>query len=119
MTATMIYDILTGVFTIIGVFFTVVAAIGLIRLPDIYSRAHAASKSATLGVMFVLFAALLHVWVDQRVFDARLLLGLFFVLLTAPVGGHLIARAAHAQGVKLWDKSLQDALQEDKDKGIE
>lgn len=119
MTATMIYDILTGIFTIIGVFFTVVAAIGLIRLPDIYSRAHAASKSATLGVMFVLFAALLHVWVDQRIFDARLLLGLFFVLLTAPVGGHLIARAAHAQGVKLWDKSLQDALQEDKDKGIE
>lgn len=119
MTATMIYNILTGVFTIIGVFFTVVAAIGLIRLPDIYSRAHAASKSATLGVMFVLFAALLHVWVDQRIFDARLLLGLFFVLLTAPVGGHLIARAAHAQGVKLWDKSLQDALQEDKDKGIE
>lgn len=119
MTATMIYDILTGVFTIIGVFFTVVAAIGLIRFPDIYTRAHAASKSATLGVMFVLFAALLHVWVDQRVFDARLLLGLFFVLLTAPVGGHLIARAAHAQGVKLWDKSLQDALQEDKDKGIE
>lgn len=119
MTAIMIYDILTGVFTIIGVFFTVVAAIGLIRLPDIYSRAHAASKSATLGVMFVLFAALLHVWVDQRIFDARLLLGLFFVLLTAPVGGHLIARAAHAQGVKLWDKSLQDALQEDKDKGIE
>ncbi|WP_214834877.1 monovalent cation/H(+) antiporter subunit G [Exiguobacterium sp. E4787] len=119
MTATMIYDILTGVFAIIGVFFTVVAAIGLIRLPDIYSRAHAASKSATLGVLFVLFAALLHVWVDQRIFDARLLLGLFFVLLTAPVGGHLIARAAHAQGVKLWDKSLQDALQEDKDKGIE
>lgn len=119
MTATMIYDILTGVFTVIGVFFTVVAAIGLIRLPDIYSRAHAASKSATLGVMFVLFAALLHVWVDQRIFDARLLLGLFFVLLTAPVGGHLIARAAHAQGVKLWDKSLQDALQEDKDQGIE
>ena len=115
----MIYDILTGIFTIIGVFFTVVAAIGLIRLPDIYSRAHAASKSSTLGVMFVLFAALLHVWVDERIFDARLLLGLFFVLLTAPVGGHLIARAAHAQGVKLWDKSIQDDLQEDKDKGIE
>jgi len=119
MTATMIFDVLTGVFTVIGVFFTVVAAIGLIRFPDIYTRAHAASKSATLGVMFVLFAALLHVWVDQRIFDARLVLGLFFVLLTAPVGGHLIARAAHAQGVKLWDKSLQDALQEDKDKGIE
>ncbi|WP_138859771.1 MULTISPECIES: monovalent cation/H(+) antiporter subunit G [Exiguobacterium] len=119
MTATMIYDILTGVFTIIGVFFTVVAAIGLIRLPDIYSRAHAASKSATLGVMFVLFAAVLHVWVDQRIFDARLLLGLFFVLLTAPVGSHLVARAAHSQGVPLWKKSLQDALREDKDKGIE
>ncbi|MCC5892562.1 monovalent cation/H(+) antiporter subunit G [Exiguobacterium sp.] len=119
MTATMIFDILTGIFTIIGVFFTVVAAIGLIRLPDIYSRTHAASKSATLGVMFVLFAAVLHVWVDQRVFDARLLLGLFFVLLTAPVGGHLIARAAHTKGVPLWEKSLQDALKEDKDKGIE
>ncbi|MEW8966438.1 monovalent cation/H(+) antiporter subunit G [Exiguobacterium alkaliphilum] len=119
MTATMIFDILTGVFTVIGVFFSVVAAIGLIRLPDIYSRTHAASKSATLGVMFVLFAAVLHVWVDQRVFDARLLLGLFFVLLTAPVGGHLIARAAHTKGVPLWKDSLQDALKEDKDKGLE
>lgn len=115
----MIFDILTGVFTLIGVFFTVVAAIGLLRLPDIYSRAHAASKSATLGVMFVLFAAVLHVYVDERVFDARLLLGLFFVLLTAPVGGHLIARAAHAKGVPLWENSIQDALKEDKEKGIE
>lgn len=70
MTATMIFDLITGIFTIIGVFFTVVAAIGLIRLPDIYSRTHAASKSATLGVMFVLFAAVLHVYVDERVFDA-------------------------------------------------
>jgi multicomponent Na+:H+ antiporter subunit G len=119
MTATMIFDVLTGIFTIIGVFFTVVAAIGLVRLPDIYSRAHAASKSATLGVMFVLFAAVLHVYVDEGVFDARLLLGLFFVLLTAPVGGHLISRAAHAKGVQLWEKSLQDALKEDKEKGIE
>ncbi|WP_214827748.1 monovalent cation/H(+) antiporter subunit G [Exiguobacterium algae] len=119
MTATTIFDIITGVFTIIGVFLTVVAAIGLVRLPDIYSRTHAASKSSTLGVMFVLFAAVLHVYVDERVFDARLLLGLFFVLLTAPVGGHLISRAAHAKGVPLWEKSLQDALKEDKEKGIE
>lgn len=119
MTATMIFDLITGIFTIIGVFFTVVAAIGLIRLPDIYSRTHAASKSATLGVMFVLSAAVLHVYVDERVFDARLLLGFFFVLLTAPVGGHLISRAAHAKGVPLWEKSLQDELKEDKNRGIE
>ncbi|KIL43662.1 monovalent cation/H(+) antiporter subunit G [Jeotgalibacillus campisalis] len=97
-------------FILVGAFFSVVTAIGLIRLPDIYSRTHAASKSATLGVMCILIGTLLFFWTEEGLFNSRVILGIFFVLITAPVGGHLIARAAYSSGVKLWDKSIQDDL---------
>ncbi|TFE03778.1 monovalent cation/H(+) antiporter subunit G [Jeotgalibacillus salarius] len=97
-------------FILIGAFFGVVTAIGLIRLPDLYTRTHAASKSATLGVMSVLIGALLFFFTEEGMFNSRIVLGIFFVLITAPVGGHLIARAAYNTGVKLAPESIQDDL---------
>ncbi|PPA70006.1 monovalent cation/H(+) antiporter subunit G [Jeotgalibacillus proteolyticus] len=105
-----ISDILIILFILIGAFFSVVTAIGLIRLPDIYSRTHAASKSATLGVMCILIGTLIFFLTEEGFFNSRIVLGIFFVLITAPVGGHLISRAAYNAGVKLWDKSIQDDL---------
>ncbi|WP_404404549.1 monovalent cation/H(+) antiporter subunit G [Jeotgalibacillus malaysiensis] len=97
-------------FILIGAFFGVVTAIGLIRLPDLYTRTHAASKSATLGVMSVLIGALLFFITEEGMFNSRIVLGIFFVLITAPVGGHLIARAAYNTGVKLAPETVQDDL---------
>ncbi|KIL46898.1 cation:proton antiporter [Jeotgalibacillus alimentarius] len=103
-------EYIIAAFILIGAFFGVVTAIGLIRLPDLYTRTHAASKSATLGVMSVLIGALLFFLTEEGLFNSRIVLGIFFVLITAPVGGHLIARAAYNSGVKLAPETVQDDL---------
>ncbi|AYC30809.1 Na+/H+ antiporter subunit G [Paenisporosarcina cavernae] len=96
--------------TSIGLVFIVVTAVGLIRLPDVYSRTHAASKSATLGVMFILLGVFLHFWLIKDEVNTRLLLGIAFLFMTGPVGGHVIGRAAYLSGVPMWKHSVKDDL---------
>jgi multicomponent Na+:H+ antiporter subunit G len=93
-----------------GSLISIVSTIGLIRLPDIYTRNHAASKSATLGVLFILFGVFLFFWLDNGYMNSRLILAIVFIFLTAPVAGHLISRAAYNSGVPLWEKSVRDDL---------
>lgn len=107
---TAISNILIAVLLLAGAFLNLVAAFGLIRLPDVYTRNHAASKSATLGVMFIMLAAFLYFLVEDGFFSSRLLLGIAFFFITAPVAGHLISRAAYNSGVKMWENSVQDDL---------
>jgi len=107
---TAISDYFVAAFALIGAFFSLVTALGLIRLPDLYTRAHAASKSATLGVMSILIGVIIYFVVEDGFFSSRVLLGILFVLITAPIGGHLIARAAYYSDVPLWKGSVQDDL---------
>ncbi|MGN1400229.1 MAG: monovalent cation/H(+) antiporter subunit G [Bacillus sp. (in: firmicutes)] len=107
-----IANILVLIFVVLGAFLSLVAAFGLIRLPDMYTRNHAASKSATLGVMSLMLAAFLYFYIEHGHFNSRVLLGIFFVFFTAPVSGHLISRAAYNSGVKLWDQSVRDDLKD-------
>ena len=88
-----------------SVFFSLVAAVGVVRLPDVYARAHATSKSDTLGTGLALVAAALAL--DSGV--ARLKIGLLvaFVLLTNPVAAHAITRAAHLQGIPAWETETE------------
>lgn len=102
-----------GVFFIfIGSLMALVSAIGLIRFQDVYTRSHAATKSSTLGVLLTLTGALIYITGEQGYFSVRLVLGIIFVFLTAPVSGHLVARAAYRSKVKLADISVQDELKE-------
>ncbi|MBQ0138501.1 MAG: Na+/H+ antiporter subunit G [Kurthia sp.] len=98
---------------LLGTFFIVVTAIGLIRFPDAYTRAHAASKSATLGVMFILIGVFIHFWSIEGTYNPRILLGIIFLFITGPVGGHLMARAAYFSGVKSWSGTVRDDLQKE------
>ncbi|MFE8702381.1 monovalent cation/H(+) antiporter subunit G [Cytobacillus sp. FJAT-54145] len=107
---TEIVRIFIGAFIGIGAFLSLVTAFGLIRLPDVYTRNHAASKSATLGVMSVLLGTFLYFYLEEGHFNSRLILGIVFIFMTSPVAGHLISRAAYHSGVKLWDKSVRDDL---------
>ncbi len=107
---TVISDAIIVIFLLAGSFLSLVAAFGLIRFPDVYTRNHAASKSATLGVMLVLLAAFFYFLFKNEIFSSRLLLGIAFFFITAPVAGHLISRAAYNSGVKMWEKSVQDDL---------
>jgi multicomponent Na+:H+ antiporter subunit G len=110
MTEIEIVKFFAGLFILIGAFLSLVTAFGLIRLPDVYTRNHAASKSATMGVMLVLLGTFLYFWFIEHHFNSRLLLGVVFIFLTSPVAGHLIARAAYNSGVKLSDRTVQDDL---------
>jgi multicomponent Na+:H+ antiporter subunit G len=83
-----------------GVFFVFVGAVGIIRLPDLYTRTHATSKSDTLGVVLSLAAAAL---VFETVeFQLKVVALLLFMLVTTPTATHAIARAAFDQGIEPW-----------------
>lgn len=84
----------------VGLFFTFVSMIGVIRLPDIYSRAHTASQADTLGAGFALGATALALGMDLSGGKAMVLL--FFIFLTNPTAAHAIARAAFEEQVVPW-----------------
>ena len=101
------------VFTItVGVIFTIVTVVGVLRLPDVYTRAHAASKSATLGVLSILLGVFFHFWLNKGHISVQLLLGILFLFVTSPIGGHLMARAAYISGVKPSELTVRDDLEE-------
>lgn len=92
-----------------GTFFVVLGALGLLRMPDVYSRLHAVTKSSTLGLAGVLASSALMFGVN----GANVLpevLTILFVFLTNPVGGHMIARSAYLIGVPLTERSVMDAM---------
>jgi multicomponent Na+:H+ antiporter subunit G len=85
---------------LLGAFFGLVAAVGIIRLPDVYTRAHAASKSDTLGAVLSLGAVAIALQTDLSTIKAVFLL--VFMFLTNPTAAHAIARAAQDQGIEPW-----------------
>lgn len=89
-----------------------ISTIGFIRLPDVYNRAHALSKSSTLGVLFVLLGTFLFFVFMENYFSIKLFLGIFFVFLTTPVSAHVICRSAYRAGVPLAPISVQDDLRD-------
>ncbi|MDQ0207814.1 Na+/H+ antiporter subunit G [Alkalicoccobacillus murimartini] len=106
-------EIIAAVLILIGTLMSVISAYGLIRLPDVYTRSHAGTKSATLGVLSTLTGTFIFFWLVNDFISVRLLLGIVFVFLTAPVAGHLISRAAYHSGVPMTETSVQDQLKED------
>ena len=107
-------EIMIAICILIGVFLSLVSAFGVMRLPDVYTRNHAASKSTTLGVLFTLLGALLYFFFKDGVFASRILLGIIFIFVTAPVAGHLISRAAYNTGVEMSKRTVQDDLKDRK-----
>lgn len=95
-----------------GSLFSLVAAIGLNRLPDVFTRMHAASKAGTVGSGLLLLAAGLHAGDLAILF--RALAGFLFFILTAPISAHLLARAAHQVGYILHEKTVLDELRRDR-----
>lgn len=103
-----------GLMILLGAVIGLISAFGLIRLPDVYLRSHAATKSATLGVLLILTGAFLYNLLYLDHVSMKLLLGIAFVFLTSPIAGHLNGRAAHRSGVSLWKYSVRDDLKQAK-----
>jgi multicomponent Na+:H+ antiporter subunit G len=91
-----------------GAAFSTIAALGILRLPDLYTRMQASAKSSTMGVSCLIIAATLRM--ESLGAMTRALLVVAFLFLTVPVAAHMIARAAYAAGVPLWSGSLLDEL---------
>ena len=109
--------IVTGVLRIIGAIFVLVAAVGVLRLDDLYMRMHAASKAGTLGSGVLLIA--IAIYSSDSAVVMRALAGVVFFLLTAPVSAHLLARAAYMAGYRPCDKTHYDALSTSHDAPVE
>ena len=102
----------------IGIFFNLLASVGLLRFPDVYTRLHAGTKCTTFGSIFICLAAIIYggwKWYDG---DTKMIsiaihsfLALIAILVTNPTGAHAIARAAHRSGVKPA-KAVIDQLEE-------
>jgi multicomponent Na+:H+ antiporter subunit G len=105
----LVVAILIASIILVGAAFVLVAAIGLNRLPDVYTRMHAASKAGTVGSGLMLIAVGIHAGDVATL--ARALAGFFFFVLTAPISAHLLAMAAHKVGYPLASQSVQDEMQ--------
>ena len=102
----MILDVLVGLMLVGGAIFALTATLGILRFPDLYTRAHAASKAGTLGAGVMLLALALYSF-DFGV-AIRAICGVVFLLLTAPISAHLLARAAYTVGYRPWSGTLRD-----------
>lgn len=96
----MIREILVSVFLLMGGILSIIAAVGVIRLPDLFTRMHAATKVGTVGVSSITIGLMIHF--GNITVTSRGLLVISFFLLTAPVAAHMIGRAAYQSGVSLW-----------------
>lgn len=103
-------DILTIVFLVTGAFFALTAGVGILRMPDFYSRTHPAGKSDTLAQSLIMiglfFQALQYEDLGLRA-AVKLVLIVVFLFITAPTAIHAITRAAHVDGLKVWVKDDQ------------
>jgi multicomponent Na+:H+ antiporter subunit G len=104
---------LGGALLVLGAAFSLLAAIGVIRLPDLYTRMHAASKAGAVGGGLILIAVAI-VSQDAAV-SLRAIIGVVFLLLTTPVSAHLLARASYLSGYKPCKETLLDELGSNKD----
>jgi len=104
-------EIIGYVFIVIGLAFDLFGCLGLIRLPDVYNRLQASTKCVTLGTCSILFG--LFFFKGFTAAGIKAILCIIFILLTAPVSAHALARGAHKSGVKLWAKSVCDKYAEE------
>ena len=111
----LVLDLLIVGFLIFGLFFMMVGGLGLLRMPDVYHRMHAATKGVTLGISGMLVAAALALSTVEAssVFriSTTVTMVILFQFIANPVGAHMLAKAAHLDGAPQWKKTLSDDLE--------
>ena len=103
-------EIVASALMLMGSMFCLVAAVGMLRLPDTLIRMHAATKAGTLGAGCILAAGAV-VAADLGT-TLKTIAAIVFLLLTAPVAAHLISRAAYHRGMRLYDKTWINELED-------
>jgi multicomponent Na+:H+ antiporter subunit G len=106
----MIYTWISAFFLIAGSFFIFVAALGVFRFPDLYTRMHAASKSISLGIGCLLVAVV--ITFASTLITLKAVAVVLFIFMTMPIASHMISRVAYLRKVKVWEKTWVDEYQE-------
>ncbi|MBE0464707.1 MAG: monovalent cation/H(+) antiporter subunit G [Halomonas sp.] len=101
-------EAIKGALLLTGSLFMLLAAVGLLRLPDLLTRMHATTKAAALGVILIMLAAAMHF--SEVGVVARSFAVIVFILMTAPVAAHVIGRAGYFVGSRLWSGTVKDEL---------
>jgi len=102
----MILQILVAACAIVGASFMALAGLGILRMPDLFTRMHASTKGASLGVALLLLASALAF--QDLSLATKAFLTTVFIFLTAPVAAHMLGRAAYAKNIPLWKNSVID-----------
>lgn len=98
---------ITAVLCGIGLFFSLTGALGIVRMPDLYSRIQCSSKTITMGAL-PLLAGVAVAEGPLTTYGSRALLVAFLLLLVNPAAAHALARAAYKAGVPMWRGAIRD-----------
>lgn len=98
-------ELIISILLILGGLFVLIGSIGLLRLQDLYVRLHAPTKATTLGLGGVLIASMLYMIFYQGFLSINELLITLFLVITAPVTAHILAKAAMHHQVKMMDRT--------------
>ena len=108
-------DLIGAIMVLLGSLVLLIAAIGLLRMPDSYNRIQVGTKASTAAVALIMlgFAFIIPEWFG------KLFTIILFVMMTNPVSSHVLMRAAHKMGHPLTKRSVLDKLKEDEEKNTE
>ena len=95
-----------GIVSLAGAALLFLAALGLIRMPDVYNRMQAGTKATTLGTMLFLIG----IAIAEPGWWAKILVLILFVVFTNPISSHALARAAHFVGIRMSERTVRDDL---------
>lgn len=106
-------DLIIAVFLVGGAAFMLLAALGILRLPDLPTRMHSSTKAGAMGAMLIMVGVVIG-FADWLAL-ARGLAIVLFIMMTTPIAAHAIGRAAYFIGVPLWDGTIKDELRDNYD----
>jgi multicomponent Na+:H+ antiporter subunit G len=102
----MIVEIVVSVFLIAGSFFIFVAGIGILKMPDIFLRMHAATKATSLGIMLILFGVMILYPTAAVIVKSFIII--VFLYLTTPVAASLLGKTLLDMGISFWRKNTKE-----------
>ena len=101
-------ELIGSILILLGAFFLFSAGLGMLRMPDAFTRIQAGTKASTLGNTLVLVGIAFY----HPGWSLKLVIIVYFVLMTNPISSHALARAAHAIGIPMAGKTAADALRD-------
>lgn len=107
----MISEWIAGILLVLGAFFMLIASIGMVKLPDLYMRIHAATKAPSLGIFLMMVGIIVYFLNWWTSIEGVVVI--LFVFITAPIGSHMISKVAHNMGVGKHKSTITDEMEQD------